>query len=233
MLRSLKELERYAVSATDGEVGTVVDFLLDDEPWTVRYLIVATSFLEGHRVLISPISFRQADWSTQRFHLALTKDKVKNSPSVNVDAPVSRQHERDSGLWGGEAGGDVHLRSASELRGYHIQGNDKAVGYVEDFIVDDETWEVRYLAIDTSNWWIGKKVLVAPAWAKSVSWEERKIYVDMSREAIKGSPEWNANAPVNREYEARLYDYYGRPVYWASGDRPQAPPPVPKGNHPA
>jgi len=72
------------------------DFLLDDERWIVRYLVVETGgFFGGRRVLISPISFRQVDWSTRGFHLALTKDKVKNSPSVDVNKPVSRQHELD------------------------------------------------------------------------------------------------------------------------------------------
>ncbi len=255
MLRSLKELEGYIVHATDGDIGNVVNFLLDDEHWTVRYLVVQTGgpiLLYGRDVLISPISFRQADWSTQRFHLALTMDKVKSSPSIDVDKPISRQHERDyyryygypyywgySGLWGmgtdpgmlaaskwsdvpaepADAPGDVHLRSARELRGYHIQGSDAAIGHVEDFIVDDASFEIRYLVIDTSNWWIGKKVLVAPLWASRVSWSENKVYVDMSRQAVKKSPEWNAGAAVNREYETRLYDYYGRPIYWGSGQR--------------
>ncbi len=255
MLRSLKDLERYTVSATDGELGTVVNFLLDDQSWTIRYLIVETGgFLDGRRVLVSPIFFRQADWLTRRFHLAMTMDKVKHSPGVDVDQPVSRQHEQDyygyygyPHYWGGEAlwgmgaypgsllaggwdealavhssrtSGDPHLRSAREVQGYDIQGTDEAIGHVEDFLVDDETWAVRYLAIDTSNWWFGKSVLVSPHWASRISWEESKVYVDMTRKAIKDSPEWNAAAPVNREYEARLYDYYGRPVYWADGESP-------------
>jgi hypothetical protein len=129
-----------------------------------------------------------------------------------------------------EATGDVHLRSAQEIRGYHIQGSDEAIGHVEDFIVDDQTWEVRYLVIDTSNWWFGKKVLLAPRWASRISWEEMKVYVDMSRQAVKNGPEWDATAAVNREYEARLYDYYGRPVYWDGDDRRVA---VPSPHHPA
>jgi hypothetical protein len=260
MLRSLKELEHYAVSAADGDIGSVADFLLDDERWIVRYLVVETGgFFSGRRVLISPISFRQADWSTRRFHLALTRDKVKSSPSVDVDKPVSRQHELDwfgyygyprywgyPGVWGTGAypgllatsrsngapaeepgkSGDVHLRSAEEVRGYHIQGTDGPMGHVHDFIIDDETWEVRYLVIDTRNWWLDKRVLVSPHWANRVSWAEGEVFVDLSRRAIKNSPQWDAAAPVNREYEARLYDYYGRPVYWDSGDRPlETPPP--------
>jgi sporulation protein YlmC with PRC-barrel domain len=258
MLRSLRDLEQYTVSATNGDVGSVVDFLLDDERWAVRYLVVETgSFLHGSKVLISPISFRQVEWPTRRFHLALTMEKVKNSPSIDVDKPVSRQHEFDyyryyghpgywnnSGIWGmgaypgqlaagslseapvelSEKSGDVHLRSAGEVRGYGIQGNDDAIGQVDDFIVDDETWQVRYLVIDTSNWWFGKKVLVAPHWASRVVWEEGKVYVALSRDEIKNSPEWDATAAVNREYEARLYDHYGRPGYWVSGDRPEEMP---------
>jgi hypothetical protein len=254
MLRSLKDLERYRVRATDGDVGSVVNFLFDDERWVVRYLVVETSgFFDGRRVLISPISFREATWSTRQFHLALTMDKVKNSPSVNADEPVSRQHERQyygyygypyywgsAGPWGmgaypgllaamerkngpampSDSSGDVHLRSAKEVQGYRIQGSDEAIGHVDDFIVDDETWEVRYLVISTSNWWIGKTVLVAPRWTERVSWEDRKVYVDMTRQAVKSSPEWNAVAGINREYEVRLYDYYGRPVYWEAGARP-------------
>jgi hypothetical protein len=247
MLRSLKDLEGYTASATDGDVGKAVNFLLDDERWTVRYLVVEPgSFLDGVQVLISPISFREVEWATHRFHLALTMDKVRSSPGIDVDKPVSRQHEgdfsryygfpyywRSSGLWGmasyptalaenvqigestepPEEGGDVHLRSARDVRGYEIQGTDEAIGHVEDFIVDDESWQVRYLVVDTSNWWFGKKVLVAPDWATRISWEEGKVFVDMTREAIRTSPEWDPAAAIDPAYEVRLHDHYGRPSH--------------------
>ena len=260
MLRCLKDLERYKVSATDGNIGSVVDFFLDDEHWAVRYLVVETgSFLNDRQVLISPISFRQVDWSTKRFHLALTMDKVKDSPSIDVDKPVSRQHERDyyryygipyywgsSWFWGAGAypgllaarewnetpadlpdqSCDCHLRSANEVRGYHIQGTDQAIGHVEDFIVDDETWAIRYLVIDTSNWWLGKRVLIAPHWATTVSWEQKNVCVGLNRETIKESPEWSERTAINRDYETRLYKHYGRPAYWDDGERrARVPPP--------
>jgi len=264
MLRSLKDLEHYEVTAIDGDVGSVVDFLVDDDRWTVRYLVAETGgFFGGRQVLLSPISFRQPDWTSRRFQVALTRDKVKHSPGIDTRRPVSRQHEQDfysyygypyywgsSGSWGsgenpaGLAEGpwsdrpvrqaakpvDVHLRSAAEVRGYHVQGTDDAIGHIADFIVDDETWAVRYLVVDTSNWWLGKRVLVAPHWATHVSWEERKVHVKLTRQAIKDCPEWNGEAAVNREYEVRLYDYYGRPVYWdpirTAGHVPHAGPPM-------
>ena len=70
---------------------------------------------------------------------------------------------------------DTHLRSTNEVRGYDIQGTDEAIGHVEDFIVDDETWAIRYLVVNTNNWLFGRKVLVAPHWAYRVDWEERRF----------------------------------------------------------
>jgi sporulation protein YlmC with PRC-barrel domain len=267
MLRSLKDLEQYKVSATDGEIGTVTNFFLDDDRWVVRDLVVDTGgfFLGGRGVLISPISFGRADGESRCFHVALTMEKIRNSPGIDTDKPVSRQHERDyyqyygylnywgyPGIWGmgaypgllangwgqpppaHEVPGDVHLRSAREVRGYGVLGTDEAIGHVDDFVVDDETWEVRYLVIDTSNWWFGKKVLIPPCWATGGSWEERQVHVALPRTTIKDSPEWDPSVGVNREYESRLYDYYGRPVYWAPPARPaEVEPPHRPGVHPA
>jgi sporulation protein YlmC with PRC-barrel domain len=118
-----------------------------------------------------------------------------------------------------ELPGDVHLRSAKEVVGYDIHGVDGTIGSVVDFVVDDETWRIQYLVIDTSHWWFGKRVLIAPQWSNRISWEERKVYLDLSRQSIKNGPEWHPDAAINREYEERLYDYYGRPAYWAEGVR--------------
>lgn len=94
------------------------------------------------------------------------------------------------------------------MRGYDIQGTDDTIGHVQDFLVDDETWAVRYLVVDTRNWWFGKKVLVAPRWASRVSWPGSKVYVDLPREAIKESPEWNEGEPISRDLELRLEDFW-------------------------
>ena len=74
-----------------------------------------------------------------------------------------------------------HLRSTRNVAGYHIEATDGMVGHVADFIIDDETWEIRYLVIDTKNWWPGKQVLVSPRWIDRVSWSESKVFVSLSR----------------------------------------------------
>ena len=109
---------------------------------------------------------------------------------------------------------DSHLRSTHEVKGYHIEAADGEIGHVADFIVDDETWAIRYLEVDTRNWWPGKQVLVSPQWINRVSWPDSKVYVDLTRETIKNGPEWSESMPVTREYENRLFDYYDRSPYW-------------------
>jgi uncharacterized protein YrrD len=111
---------------------------------------------------------------------------------------------------------DSHLRSTREVDGYHVMALDGPIGHIEDFLFDDETWRIRYAIVDTRNWWPGKKVLLRPRWIKRVSWRNRTIYVNMFRETIKASPQWDPNRPVSRKYELRLHKYYGSPPYWTS-----------------
>jgi len=112
-----------------------------------------------------------------------------------------------------EAGPDV-VRSIEEVSHYHIEAADGGIGHVEDFIVDDEPWTIRYMAVNTRNWLPGRKVLLPIETVKSIEWADQKVFLDVDRETVKNSPKYDPFAPINREYEVRLYDYYGRPVYW-------------------
>ena len=114
---------------------------------------------------------------------------------------------------------DPNLRSTSDVTGHHIQALDGEIGHVEDFIIDDETWSIRYLVVDTKNWWAGKHILVSPQWIERVSWEKSKVFVNLSCETIKRSPEY-APESLNRDYETELHRHYDRRGYWA--DEPAA-----------
>jgi hypothetical protein len=106
------------------------------------------------------------------------------------------------------------LRSTEEVAGYHIQASDGEIGYVEDFLLEDKTWTIRYMVVDTHKWLPGHKVLVSPAWSEWVDWESKKVGVSLRKEQIKNCPEYDPLTPVNREYEDLVYDHYGRPKYW-------------------
>ena len=110
--------------------------------------------------------------------------------------------------------GDPHLRSCTEVTGYHIQALDGEVGHVEDFIVDDDKWLVRYLVVDLNNLLPGRKVLLAVQWIDRINWSESKVHVDLESDRVKAAPEFESHSPVKRRFEERMYDYYGRPSYW-------------------
>ncbi len=109
---------------------------------------------------------------------------------------------------------DSHLRSTDAVMGYHIAAIDGEIGHVAGFLVDDESWAIRYLEVATHDWWPGKKVLVSPAWIERVSWADSNVYVALSRDDIRSAPEYSEPGKITREYEDRLHLHYGQPPYW-------------------
>ncbi len=109
---------------------------------------------------------------------------------------------------------DSHLRSTKEVFGYHVDATDAEFGRLDDFIVDESNWTVRYLVVHLRKWLPSKTVLISREWAESFSLRQKKIRVSVSRDQIQGSPEFNPDALLNREYEAQLHEHYGREKYW-------------------
>jgi len=251
MLRTAGELKGVTIEAIDGDIGSVQDLYFDDQTWTIRYFVVDTgTWLPGRQVLISPFAFQVVPGAS-RLRTSLTKDQIKDSPSVDTDRPVDRQREIAFSQyygypyywvgpyrWGDLAyptlpiaaappsavdeemlareheSTDPHLRSVRDVTGYYIQATDGDLGHVEDFLVDDETWAIRYCIVDTRNWLPGRKVLVSPEWIQRVSWEDSKVYVDLSKRHIEAAPEFDSSVPLIREHEERLYTHLGRVKYW-------------------
>ena len=238
MLLKAKTLESYKLYALDGEIGHAKDFYFDDHLWTIRYLVANTgNWLTGRQVLISPNSLVDALTEERRILIDLTKSQIEASPSLDSDKPVSRQFEQAYygyyGMpmyWGGayptlvpdpfnpprigepHKAWDANLRSTQSVTGHHIEAADGAIGHVDDFVIDSETWTIRYMVVATHNWWPGKNILVSPQWIERVSWSESKVFVRLSREAIIGSPDYSAEIPITPDYEARLLRHYDLPV---------------------
>lgn len=109
---------------------------------------------------------------------------------------------------------DPHLRSCNAVTGYRIHASDGEIGRVSGFLVDDESWALRYLIIDTSNWWIGHLVLVAPSWISGVHWQDRTVSVNLTREAIKTAPAYDPSTDWTHEQDTALYSHHGRSGLW-------------------
>jgi len=202
------------------------------------------NWLTGRHVLISPYAMIAVNKEEQYITIDLTKKQIEDSPSLDSDKPVSRQFENayyeyygypmywsglymwgaypyimhDREMWGestqAEKTWDPNLRSTHDVSGHHIQAADGEIGHVDDFIIDDETWAIRYLIIDTQNWWPGKKILVSPKWIERVSWSESKVFVNLPRQTIKQSPEYTEESLLTRDYETGLHQHYNRQGYW-------------------
>lgn len=111
--------------------------------------------------------------------------------------------------------GDPGLRSTGEVTGYYVEASDGSIGHVEDFIVDETEWAIRYLMIDTRNWWPGKKVLIAPDWLRDIDWSERTAFADATRDKIKAAPNFDPSMTLDRDYEERLFAHHGYGPYSA------------------
>ena len=245
MLNKAKTLTGYKLHSLNGEIGSVKEFYFDDQHWAIRYLVADTgNWLQGRQVLISPYALGAVSKEDQNIAIALSKEQIEASPSLESDKPVLRQFEESyygyygwptywsgSNMWGlypilvrepekwiepvqTEKAWDPHLRSTHDVSGHHVQATDGEIGHVEDFIIDDETWAIRYLVIATRNWWPGKKVLVSPHWIERVSWTESKVFVNLSRETIKQAPEYTEESLPTRDYETGLHRHYNRQGYW-------------------
>ena len=137
--------------------------------------------------------------------------------AVPLAVPSAADSSVDAGQQSAESQSDdedAHLHATRDVRGYEIQARDGEIGAVDDFLIDDQSWTIRWVVVDTARWLPGKKVLVSPEWVDAVAWGDRAVRVALTREQIQNAPEYDPDEPVAREYERCLFEYYGRRSYW-------------------
>jgi hypothetical protein len=249
-------LKGFSIHATDGRIGTVNDFLVDDRTWKIRWLVVEIgSWLTERKILVHPSAIGKANYEREELPVRLTRLKMKDSPSILSDEPVSTKMENSvfdhygwDPIWGGNSyfgtypyeigsiytptpngrdgslpetscvvsadDSDPHLLSMNAIEGYHIKAKDGPIGHIDNFLVDEDNWDVRYLVVDTRNWLPGRSVLISPYAVTVASWLDRDVSVDVTREQVKESPGWDPADVIAKCYQERLHRHYGLP-----GDR--------------
>ena len=231
MLWEASGVTGYRLAGLDGEIGTARDFYFDDQSWVIRYLIADTgNWLTGIHISIARAALIEVNGGERHISVDMTREQIERSPVLSSQAPVSKQLEALAfGIYGSPEVGpdkpgrgpgvrgmrrDPHLRSTHHVHGYHVEAADGDVGVVSDFIIDDATWAIRYLVIDTQSWLEGRRVLISPEWIERVSWSTSSVLVSLSRDAIEESPEDLGGSRRTREYETRLHKHYDRQGYW-------------------
>jgi uncharacterized protein YrrD len=221
--------------ARDGEIGRLKEVFFDDRDWTVRYFVVQTGAWLGKEVLVPPSTVLAVDDEGPGLQVDLTREQIGNCPDVKTSLPISRHSENDFyGYYGinpywmdDPLAGDSadlqpapaaaqpreadqpNLRSSQEVTGYHIHAEDGEIGHVEDFILDDQDWVIRYLEVNTRNWLPGKQVLIAPVWIHAIDWHEKEVVVNLDRAAIESAPDYDPSKVISNDDEVALYKHYG------------------------
>lgn len=233
---------RYVVADTG---SWVVQKPVLISPYAIR------SIDEQEQQVVTELSREQIESSPTADRDASVEGDVsmKGDASMEGARPVSRRFERlysayygwpkywlGPRAWGAAAFPDVpanlpedesaawesHLRSINEISAYTVRALDGDIGHVEDFVVDDEAWAIRYLVIDTRNWLPGKQVVLPPAWIDEVRWDQAALHVDLAKETVETSPGFDENRQDARDYEAELCRHYGREGYLYEGCDPDA-----------
>jgi hypothetical protein len=164
MLHRVKALRGDAVVASDGEAGALDDVVFEEQRWSVRFLVVHTGSFFGKKVLISPAAFD----SVRR--VSMTRDEVEHCP------------QREAA--------DPELCRAAAIIGYDLETPDGAIGHVSDFLVDDSSWAIADMVVDTRSWLPGgRRVLVPPSAVERIDESARKVRVRLSRDEVRNSPE--------------------------------------------
>ncbi len=149
MLRSLSDLRQVTIRATDGNLGSVRDGYFDDRNWTVPYVVVQSREQPSRQVLVAPVTLKSS----------------RSNPSVLRVGPATNVIPDEIGV--GRVGAR-HLRTLTALIGYTVQSEDGEIGHVEDVLIDDRAWAIRYLVVNAEKWYSDKRVLVSPEWLSQV-----------------------------------------------------------------
>jgi sporulation protein YlmC with PRC-barrel domain len=217
MNRSVKHLHAYTVVGRDGDLGSVEEMYFDDEKWTIRYIVAdLAEASEKDRAAVSPVSVDAVDWKNRMILVDLSRVEVAGSPDLEPEQPIGRDKERQLssyygipvywngvGLWGnhvypgllaGESSkeedrsdGEPHVHPTRAAFGYKIEATDGEIGRVEDLVVEEKTWEIQFLVIDTAGWLPGKKVIVDTHWIEEVDWQKGTVSVSLPRNAIRSA----------------------------------------------
>jgi hypothetical protein len=215
MLNHLKALLDNNIHASDGLIGTLHDFYFDDAQWVMRYLVVDVGkFMQGRKVLISPVAIVGIDAASRTVSLKHSKDQIKNSPDINVEKPVYRQLEEQLLNYYGWVAhwapqhdlpepqaqavptGDTHLRSVNNVCKYTVMAFDGRVGSISDFIVDDNGWRLPLVVLDTGHYLSANKVVIPAPRFKGIRVEDKEISIDMNKAEVAKAPRYDPTRPL-------------------------------------
>lgn len=206
------EISGLPVQASDGEIGTVKDFVVDPDGWRVRYLEVSTGWLFGRDVLIPIDKVAGADVPEGSVRLDLTKEQIEKSPPAETARPIERAYENRlvgyyglSPYWAAppevgvppqavpvdtrtpEEAGRPELVFAGDLDGYDLDAQGENAGTVRDLLVDLDTWKVTGITADLGGLFAPDTATIAIGPVTGIDTANQVVHVSISKQKVDRS----------------------------------------------
>jgi sporulation protein YlmC with PRC-barrel domain len=182
MLHRERRLKGTLVRGTDGsDLGVVERLYFDDQRWTIRHLAVRRDKSLNDGLVLIPPSSIQRNWSIAMLVTNISRNEIRDLPEIGSDA--------DPPATGADLG---HVRNTDQMIGFHLKATDGEIGHVDDLLIDEDSWRICSLVVDTSNWIGGKWVAIVPSVLRAIDWADRTIEVAITRDAVKHSPPMEA-----------------------------------------
>jgi uncharacterized protein YrrD len=160
--------------------------------------------------------FGYPDYWTGPFVWGATAFPETMEANMLQDADVRREIEQREQRQDASTDANPHLRSCKEVAGYRIRATDDAIGHVEDFLFDDESWTIQLIVVDPRNWWPGKHVMISPQRIDHIDWANQEVTVNLTRDEVENSPEYDSSDPPPSQT--------GYDLYRGDADRNASPP---------
>jgi hypothetical protein len=79
---------------------------------------------------------------------------------------------------------DKHLQSAQAIAGYYAQTPGGTIGDVKGFLVNDKSWAIRELVVQTGHWYSGQSIHVSPSQVQRIDYDESKVHMNLAKAEV-------------------------------------------------
>jgi hypothetical protein len=183
MLLSWNKLRKYKVQATDGVIGALdgVYFIGSRFTWMIRYFVVnVKEWMNDKQILIPLDVIGRPFRDLKKLPVDVTSEEIKNSHIFS----------------------DENLLGTKDIIGYTLTASDGGVGYVDDLIVDDSTWEIKYLVVSLWEYSSQKRVLVPPKWIEEIVAKDKDIRLNVLNSQVSKSAPYESEKTLESENES-------------------------------
>lgn len=237
MLVNINNLINLKVTASNDPVGRVNDFYFTDLDWNISYAEIKPKLLVLKKILANNMKLGQPNLDHKLLPILIPKEKVNQQPTADSVKTVSDQKENRQAAFAtwplnlsnltaldiGEAQklADImvrnkkdqktgsHFRSFKEIKGYRINTPTGSFGHLKSLILETEIWKIKYLLVEKRRLFkSNKKILVSPANVMDISWENNSINIDLSKNIIRESPQYEDVKSISDNFEKKLIRHY-------------------------